>query len=469
MAMSGLIFLPAAQAKITAYAPLHQSPMLEHHINNLMIQAQIPVVKRPIVVNQIKKAYEKVCENQSTNACLPVKKYLSRFDSALSVSSATLEVRSDDSPSLMQANRRGLKANDRLYAQAQGYYAATDWLGVSLGLQANEDDITPENSYISLGTDWAQLDIGYKPHWFSPFSHSAMLISTNAETMPSISLSNSKPFDFLGFSYELFVAEMSHSDRIRYQNRFTTGKPLLTGMHFEISPFDGFSLSANRIMQSGGGERGGRSLSDLLDAFIDPSGADNTREGLNSDQEFGNQAASLVSRFNFSGEKPFSVYFEYAGEDTSRGTNWRLGNSSLSAGLDIPQLTESISLKYEFSNWQNAWYVHHVYNDGMVNESNIIGHWAAEQRLRNSNADDAVGASHHMIQLEWLQNQNNFWQFKLTTTKNEEYAKTTYERAHGLLINWHSTINNTPFNISASSGKNVMGESNTAISVGVNW
>jgi len=46
---------------------------------------------------------------------------------------------------------------------------------------------------LSLGFSKAQLDIGYKPHWFSPLTDSSLLMSTEAPTMPSVSLSNYEP------------------------------------------------------------------------------------------------------------------------------------------------------------------------------------------------------------------------------------------------------------------------------------
>jgi hypothetical protein len=48
-------------------------------------------------------------------------------------------------------------------------------------------------SYLSVGWNKSQLDVGYKPHWLSPLTDSSMLMSTEAPTMPSVSLSNYEP------------------------------------------------------------------------------------------------------------------------------------------------------------------------------------------------------------------------------------------------------------------------------------
>src|SRR6202043_357344 len=86
---------------------------------------------------------------------------------------------------------------------------------------------------ISAGWDWAQLDIGYRDHWWSPMTDSAMLISTEAATMPSITLSNSRPLSRrLGLQYEIFVAQMSRTDGIVLTNgQRTKGNPKFSGLH----------------------------------------------------------------------------------------------------------------------------------------------------------------------------------------------------------------------------------------------
>ena len=88
---------------------------------------------------------------------------------------------------------------------------------------------TSSGSMLSFGFNWAQIDIGYRDHWFSPATDSSMLISTEAPTRPSVTLSNSEPLTRLGFQYELFATELSHSDRILYLGKISSGNPRLFG------------------------------------------------------------------------------------------------------------------------------------------------------------------------------------------------------------------------------------------------
>ena len=194
-----------------------------------------------------------------------------------------------------------------------------------------------------------------------------MLLSTQAATLPSVTISNYAPLTRMKLRYEAFLAEMSESSNIAFEGGTTVGSPRLAGLHLSIEPFPGWSLGVGRIMQYGGGERS-ESFSDLFDAFFNPADNDNT----GTSEDFGNQVASLTSQLVLGEALPVALYFEYAGEDTSTLSNLRLGNTALSAGIAFPKLGERFSATFEISEWQNAWYAHHVYQDGLRNEGHVL-------------------------------------------------------------------------------------------------
>jgi hypothetical protein len=273
--------------------------------------------------------------------------------------------------------------------------------------------------------------------------------------MPSLTVSNYTPLTRWKFRYELFVAEMSYSDRIRYGDGFTAGNPLLAGTHLSIQPLPGFTIGINRIMQFGGGERGGKSLSDILKAFFDPSGTDNTGTGGDLDAEFGNQTASITARFTMPTERPFSVYFEYAGEDTSTNSNARLGNAALSAGLYFPQLPGDIELTLELGEWQNGWYVHGIYQDGLVNEGNVIGHWGADYRAPG----DGVGARSALARVGWRPRFGGWLEATWRSLDNEDYTATEYERAHLVELSYSRGWRDFNLGVDATAGSDSFGTS----------
>ena len=401
-----------------------------------MLLANIPVVKKPIAISQIKQAHQRVCSDSNALLCQSINTYLQRFQQmGLSQFSASIRTSDNDNQTATVANKRGLSYDANYLVNVSAHAQPLDYLALSVGAQLAKDNNNIEDTYLSLGTDWAQLDIGTKAHLWSPFSSSSMLISTHAQTLATVSLSSIRPLSSYNISYELFIGELSNSDHIFYQGRYTSGTPRITGIHIDFSPFEGFNIGINRIMQSGGGERSNNGISDILKAFINPSGEDNTNQSLSVDEQFGNQAASIVTQYQYMGDNPFSVYLEYAGEDTSSADNWRLGNATLSAGVFIPQfmpsLLTNLSLRYEWQELQPGWYAHHVYQDGLTNEGNIIGNWVAEWRADGQYPyGQAVGAQHHMISLNWHANRKNQYALQLDTVKNEDTSNTDGYKIH---------------------------------------
>jgi hypothetical protein len=250
-----------------------------------------------------------------------------------------------------------------------------------------------------------------------------MLLSTQAATMPSVSLSNYVPFTRVKLRYEAFMAEMSESDSIAFQGGYTTGNPRLAGLHLSIEPVSGWSLGVSRVMQYGGGERSD-SLGDLIDAFFDPSGNDNT----GTTEEFGNQIASLSSQFLVGDPIPMAVYFEYAGEDTSTLSNLRLGNTALSLGIAFPKLGEKFSATFELTEWQNGWYVHHIYADGLRHEGHVLGHWGGDWRILG----DGGGAQSAFARLSVDRVLGGAIEASYRQLDNADYSGGNYETARQL-------------------------------------
>lgn len=346
--------------------------------------------------------------------------------------------------------------NDSAWAvAADGYMRVGDYVLASVGGVAHEEDATPTGTMLSVGFEYAQLDVGFRDHWFSPFTDSAMLISTNAATLPSVTLSNYTPITFLGVHYEVFLAKMETSDAIAFGTRTTSGHPRLAGLRLAIEPVPGWSLAGNRMLQFGGGARGGRGLGDFIDALTRPHEYDNTSDNLNSEAQFGNQVAAWTSRFVFPGRAPFAVYLEYAGEDSSYEGNFRLGNAALSMGITFSRLWQRFDLTYEVSEWQNGWYINGVYGDGLTNDGRVLGHWGADRRVPN----DAVGAQSHMLRVGWEPSFGGLLQLRARTVANETYSAADYERAYDLGVSYSRAIRGFTAGGEVTAGRDVFGDS----------
>ena len=329
-----LLLAPLAMASLpafpgTLYLPLKLSPEIEAHVERLFVLADTPIIKRPITVAQVQTALEKV-DTKDPHLASAVRHYIDRYSKRSGFTHASFASGYNSGADVILANERGFSSDNRYQASAAGYWVINDHVALNFGGTLWDGNSVKDEffdgSFVSLGWSEFQIDIGWRPHWLSPFQENSVLISTQAATLPGITVSNAEPFDFLGISYEIFLAQLSESDQIESANNAqnnVTGNPKLFGFHLSFNPFSGFAIGFNRLVQFGGGDRS-ENPKDLFDALVNPQDNDNVgREG----RDFGNQITAVNTRYTFTDPVPFSVYFEYAGEDTSKTNVFSLGNS----------------------------------------------------------------------------------------------------------------------------------------------
>jgi hypothetical protein len=452
------LFSAAVQARgVSPYLPLSQSPEIERKIERLLILADVPVLTRPIAAAMVLDALPKACERDAV-LCEEVRRYLNGYMRTAGIGYASLAVGGGSGADTPMPNRHGMTSRSNYELAASVYWQPREYWLVTGGVQAYEGDSTPTGTMLSFGSGRAQFDVGYRDHWLSPLTESAMLLSTQAPTMPSITVSNYEPLSRWRLRYEAFFAQMSES-RINSAGNVVPGKPRLAGVHLSIEPFPGWSIGVNRVLQFGGDDRPD-SLGDLLRALFDPS-SDNTGSADDPTAEFGNQAASLTSRFTIPAPTPMAVYFEYAGEDTSTTSNFRLGNTALAAGVQLPNLANRVDLTVEIGEWQNAWYEHHIYLDGLRNEGRVIGHWGADWRTPG----DEVGARSWLARIGWTGRAGAYLEATYRTLDNESYGSTIYERAHLLDFRYSRPWRELQLGAELNAGRDSIGESFGRISV----
>jgi hypothetical protein len=423
---------PAAHARgVSPYLPLNLEPEIEAQIERVLILAGKPVMRRPIAAATVLDALPQACKVDQ-QLCAQVGRFLSRYTHSVALTHASLEGAFTSGADVTLPDRYGLGNRSSWDVSAGGYLQPSDYVLLSAGVDAYEGRTDWTGSMLSLGFSKAQLDIGYKPHWFSPMSDNSMLMSSEAPTMPGISISNYEPLTRFGFSYELFDARMSHSDKIVWQNGYTSGYPYLGGIQLTMEPASGWSFGLNRLVQFGGGARGGSSVGDLLRAIFNPSRYSNESPANSADQKATNQEASVTSSFLFPGPVPFSVYAEYAGEDTSRGKNTALGNAALSVGIHFPRIARHFDLTLETSEWQNSWYTHYLWQDGMTNDGLVVGNWGSDQRVFG----DGVGGRSYMARLGWDPWFGGQFELRYRTLENQVYGTVPYQRFHEATVGY---------------------------------
>jgi Capsule assembly protein Wzi len=411
------VAVPALADGVSAYLPLNLEPEMERQIERVLILADEPVLKRPFAVALVELALPQACKVDKP-LCTKVRRYLERYSRDYALTHASVTGALKHGADVVLANQYGLQNKDDWEISTQAYVQPSDYLLLSGGTVAYSGRTDPNGTMLSVGFNWAQLDIGYRPHWLSPLTDSSMLVSTESPTLPSVTLSNWEPLTRLGFQYEFFLTRLSQTgsnsgdslpgDNIRYNGVESRGDPRLFVSQLSFEPFPGWSIGVNRLLEYGGGSGLPESAHFVLHSFYQPTG---------TVQLESNTQASYISRFIFPGKTPFSVYFQYAGETNSDGGFYLLGDAAMSAGIDFPRIWRHFDMTFEVSEWQNIWYVHNIFLDGMTNYGLVFGNWGADQR----NFNDGVGARSAMLRIGWEPAFGGYLEERVRSLVNETY------------------------------------------------
>jgi len=375
-----LIFLPILSFGASLYLPIDSS--ISDDVEKMAVLTNMPTSKMPYSLEMVKKYNEmiKLTSPKLYNKILQKTQEVENKEILVKDNlSITLSL-SDNKSEL--SNESGKDTKYSYLLEGSYFVNINEYLKGSLEGAIYQDEsrlkFATNSTFLSAGIDMFQLDVGFREHYYGSFKNGALLISKNAINSPSITISNNTPFSFGSINYEVFLTKLKKTDGILYDGTDHTGSPRLLGMHLDFSPIDRVEVSLDRTFQFGGGPRSS-SASDIWGAFIDPVSNDNTNENLNTDNETGNQQASLNFKYNdkFFG-KDISLYATYSGEDTNGG-NYKLGNVVQGFGFYLPTFTQNSSFRYEFLDIGEAWYVHHLYKNGYKNGSTVLGNWFGDK------------------------------------------------------------------------------------------
>lgn len=460
--------IPTSALAGTFYLPTHLAPEAEARVERLFVLANMPTIKRPIAINDVITALDKVGDKDPALS-QSIRQYIGRFNKTAGFTHMSAELGKGSESDHTLNNRRGQGTNSKFYGSVNAFWAVNDFVAINGGAIVREGaaldkDVSLEGSFISMGWDVLQADIGYRTRWTGPFQDSDMLVTTNAIAMPGITLSNSQPLTDFGIRYEVSISRMSESDEIESQadaNQDLTGNPKLFTTHISFEPIEGFAIGFNRLMQFGGADRN-QDPKSVFDAFFNAKAADNV--GLEG-RDFGNQQSSITTRYIFSEGFPFSVYMEFAGEDTSAASDVHLGNSALMYGLHLPVLPYNFDLTYEHAEWQNSWYVNGNYGDGMQNYGSMIGHWQTNMR----EILDSSGGNAQTLKVIW----DNYTGSSITATLRTVQSANSLQgggvKGQEISLQYARAWGPAIVGASAISGEDVLGESYSYLSGFVRW
>jgi hypothetical protein len=427
-----LSFTPyALSSGVSNYVPVNVDPIVERDIERLMVFANLTDLSKPYSVALIEQGLDKIATTQP-QLHARLSRYLAHYKKPVGLTHGAIQAqyRADDNEgNIARVNARGTTLEENVSVSFRGHLGAGDWLLLNVGGQFSNEQSQASGSLLSVGTSWAQLDVGYKEYWLSPFVGAAQLLSTHAQTLPSLSLSNNLPLTFfdVGFNYEFFIAQLSKQPTAFNDTYSDSKAPMLASTHISFQPFPWWTLGATRMFQFGGGERP-LSAGTLARAFYDPRGADND---ASVNEESGNQVASLASKMIFDGLMPFSLSVELAGEDTSNNKDFQLGNPALTAGLFFPAFfSNDLSFTYEYADWDRGWYVNNVYQEGYTHEGFILGHWAMQDQHAGGTA---VPGHSHFIGAQWWTPWDHTLDLKV---RNVSHDNRIYSRAWNIDVDY---------------------------------
>lgn len=470
-------------AGVSPYLPLNVDSLVELDIHRLSAVAKMPLLSKPYPIMTVANYLEKV---KSTYPVLyrRLNNYIERYKSNSAITGFSAELGISGGQKLTLENKRGAATDNAYQLRFGGFNQINQYLIVNGGgTLVDGEGFIPHNSFLSFGYEYIQFDIGYREHWLSPSPIAAPLLSTNAAPSASITVSNVTPITDWNLRYEISMSLLEEVDGIHFDDKISSGKPGLLTMHFSAQPFDWWTIGANRVFMFGGGERS-IDASDIWNAIIDPVNSDNCggdgTDLVDCDLEVGNQIASISNKFDLSyGQFPFSLYVEVAGEDTKGHSNFQLGNVSHTTGIFLPYLTENIAAYIEFSDFQDFWYIHHLYDEGYTNEGNIMGHWWAEQK----HAKDSAGATMLSVKLDWDINTQSHLETVFRAVKPDPVHLASnrsgpaldpsdfaaYKDSQQLELNYKHAYKSGFVGLSLKGGNDSFGQSFYRVSVSYNW
>ncbi len=414
--------------------------------------ANEPILKRPIAINLVQLALPEACKHDKA-LCIKVKKYLERYSRDYAVTHASATGTIHNGADGIVPNGHGEPLQSAWEASAQGFVQPNDHFLISAGVIAYDGRTRPTGTMLSMGFNWAQLDIGYRDHWWSPATDSTMMIGTEAPTMPSVTLSNYEPLTRLGFQYELFLAQMASSDRIWAGAR---GRPRKAG----AIPSSSGRNSPSNLSAAGRSASIGSCSTAAAACRIRSTPCCGISSSPRHRADAGQPTGLVRQPLHFPAKVPFAFYVQYAGENTLNGGSYLLGESALTTGIDFPKLGRYFDLTYEISEWQNAWYVNSVFLDGMTNDGIVLGNWGADQRIFN----DGVGARSQMLRLGWEPPFGGYLEERVRTVANQSYGAYPYQHYVDLTVRYSRPWNDATVGGEVLAGRDVFGKSFSRIS-----
>lgn len=468
---SGIGFLISSfgvTAGVSPYLPLKLNPVFELEVERLVTVTGYPALRKPYHIATMVDYLDKV-KLSHPKLHGRINRYIERFKTSANITHLKTEIRIDGSTPKTLKNARGRSTDNTLYSEFSAFWQASEYVIANVsGGYGNQDGSFNFGNFISIGSDYLQVDIGYREHWLSPFQDQSMIISTQAKPMLGITLSNVEPITDFDITYEISFGELKKVDGISFNGVESSGKPGLLTMNFGFKPFDWWTASLSRTLQFGGGARGDINTSSIWDAITEPvdSNTCDDQLSLQNCDDFGNQQIAIGSRFDLSWNNlPYSLILEVASEEAA---NYKIDKVAYSLGLFIPYLSQTESLNITAQFIEDGWYVHRLYQQGYTNDNHIIGHWWGDEKGLNDASDANILSVKYTNDLS----STSHFSVKYSTIENnvsEDDLAVNYDRGHYLELDYNWQYKAHFLGLHLYAGKDINGDSFSSLAFSRMW
>lgn len=452
-----------ANAKgLSPYLPLNIAPEVELQLQKLIaITGQTPLAK-PYKASELLLRLPEIRESHPL-LYSRLSGYLSRYTKKVAITHRGISLSTSDKNKRTLENNRGIEHQTRVEISGAGHAFFSPYFYVAGGgIYSDESGRAATNTHIGLGTEFLQLDLGFKEHWFSPFQDSAMLVSTNAENSPSLTFSNSTPIGGWGFRYEAFYSELRKVAGIVRDEVAERGRPKLTGLHISASPLESWSVGLSRTYLYGGGQR----EQSLQNAFLSWTAPDQLgQKGAFDNGDEGYLQTAVSTKFHNNWLTPISVYAEFATAESRDDLGSRYTANARSVGFFMPVLFDNISFRYEYTDRDAGWYQSSYYQKGFSNDNDIMGHWSADE----FGTRFAPGAKTHHLLLDWELINNQLMALRVSGQEVDQLTERRIEDTYQVQARYSFANQYGFWGVEGTYGKDAAGDDYHRVSAFFRW
>tara|TARA_R110001599_G_scaffold58012_2_gene159702 strand:- start:13493 stop:14896 length:1404 start_codon:yes stop_codon:yes gene_type:complete len=380
---------------LSPYLPLQISSEIESQIEKVMALTPGAPLTRPYKAVDVMRR-NKLIATRFPELHRSVDAYLARYKDTFSLTHASASVSVSDDGSAALPNQRSIKRDASYQLSASGVAYISPFAYVAAGaVYADGENTLFYNTHVAFGYEYAQIEAGYRDHWFSPMQDSALLTSTNAKPSVSITVSNATPITDWDIRYELFYSKLDDTTGISQQGELFTGKPNLAGLHLSVSPAEAWTIGLSRTVKFAGA-KSNLSIGEAFKDLFTPSGEDESPilspQSLASDQK-----TAISTKVNLPFAFPVSFYGEVAFEHSPELNDQEANDKALAFGVYFPMVTNNLSLRYEFTRVDELFYQSDFYSAGYTNEGQSLGHWVSDVFL----GQEQVQKTSHSLNMNW--------------------------------------------------------------------